>query len=444
MRGFKNRTLGAIAVLVCGAVVSWGLAKEIPKQGAPPKKLIRQKDGHWSPYNAPAAAANETVHSLERGDTLWGLAGKYLENNYLWPQIWESNSYIKNPHWIYPGDPVVIKKQVVVTEERLKEERAKEPAAVTEEPSSPAALNEPVVTYQPRVFEVRRPGVRAISGRDLYCSGFITQKSPSLATLIIGAEDERHKANFAEGDIIYINKGRRQEIITGMEYAILRPRGMIKGGPKQKQAIGNYIAEIGKARVLVAHANTATAEVVFACDPVLIGDLLVPFAEKRSPLSKVAVEFDHAYALQRYSLSGRLENREKTEAAGPATNVNPRAYGRIVLAKDGFNVLGEGQIVYVDLGEQVGLTAGDILAVYRDPMGFGGGGLARIPNVNLGYGSESLGYTEAYQKAVRDRDVPEKVVGELVVLHVSDNTATAKIVYTREEVQVGDKVALLR
>src|SRR6185437_2535335 len=50
----------------------------------------------------------QQVHIVEKGDTLWDLAGKYLNNNYAWPQIWELNQWIKDPHWIYPGDPLII------------------------------------------------------------------------------------------------------------------------------------------------------------------------------------------------------------------------------------------------------------------------------------------------------------------------------------------------
>ncbi len=48
------------------------------------------------------------VHTIVKGDTLWDLAAHYLGDPFLWPQIWERNPYIKDSHWIYPGDPMVI------------------------------------------------------------------------------------------------------------------------------------------------------------------------------------------------------------------------------------------------------------------------------------------------------------------------------------------------
>src|SRR3546814_17368282 len=44
------------------------------------------------------------TYVVVRGDTLWAIAGKFLQHPWLWPESWQANTPNANPHLIYPGD----------------------------------------------------------------------------------------------------------------------------------------------------------------------------------------------------------------------------------------------------------------------------------------------------------------------------------------------------
>jgi hypothetical protein len=273
---------------------------------------------------------------------------------------------------------------------------------------------------------------------NLYCAGYVQTGEVNTSRKIVGAENEQEQNIYSQGNNVYISLGDNKNVQVGDMFSVIRPRGQVETRWTKKDNLGFYVQEVGALEVIRVKNEVAVARVKTSCDNLLIGDLVQPIPSRTSPLST-----------QRPSLD------VFADASG-------KAKGRIFMARDGQEMLGREQIVYIDLGTEDGVTVGDYLTVYR-PLGRGnlfkktkketvsardegfqsdvyrGGKFSN--QAGRKRNGDADGRVETTEKAKENRPVDlRKVVGEVVILNVQGKTATAMIVRTAQEVHTGDWV----
>jgi len=277
-------------------------------------------------------------------------------------------------------------------------------------------------------------------GNNMYCAGYIQKSELDTSREIVGATEEKDRHIFAEGDELYINAGAVNGVKVGDMYAVIRPRGKVKSKWTKKKNLGHYVQELGAVEVFKVMRDVSVARVKSSCDSILFGDLVTKIPSRTSPM------FVKRPALNKYAMS------------------SGKVSGSIVMARDGVELLGREQIVYVDLGREDNVSVGDYMTVYRK---LGTGNLyskvtkESIDNKEEGYesdryrgeryssqstrkkGSKANGSTVTTEDAKSRRpNNLRRIVGELIILNVMERTATAMIVRNASEIHTGDKVEL--
>lgn len=115
----------ALAALLAGGVLASGCAIDADNSQQP-TTAVPARDGGGDtqplPDRAPVQASSLRTPNLAQhmrddaplryvvkpGDTLWAIAGYYLDDPWYWPQLWDANPDIANPHRIYPGEVLIL------------------------------------------------------------------------------------------------------------------------------------------------------------------------------------------------------------------------------------------------------------------------------------------------------------------------------------------------
>lgn len=293
-------------------------------------------------------------------------------------------------------------------------------------------------TAQPVMVQPKRPMPVAV-GNNLYCAGYIQSSSISAANRIVGGQDEAEKYSYAQNDFLYINMGHDKGIRVGDVFSVVRPRGSVRSKWSSKGDLGFYVQEVGAVEVIDVKPTVSVARVKASCDAFYLGDLVQPTEVRISPVSVARPPLD------------RFD-----QGTG-------RASGRILMSRDGAEMLSRDFIAYVDLGVDDHVKVGDHLTIYRS---LEKGNLTKHPNHEIlspssgGFespryhggkfsnqaprrsGDHAGGSVITTDEAKEGRPYLRKVVGEAVVLNVREKTSTVVITRTGQEIHTGDHVEI--
>jgi hypothetical protein len=383
------------------ATASVAVSASAQKQSSQPPRDLHKVGDHWTPYNPPDPATyppGSRTHEIKPGDTLWQLAQVYYSNPYLWPQLWESNTWITDAHWIYPGDVLLVGGEGTAAAATT---ASGEGAMSTVTPRSTTLAegdNAFTATQTDDGFAVARviPNNPIPLGTeaDIFCYGYIGDPNEPMPNFVQSHEDVEVKyllrsdpqipGSAAPGDLIYIGGGAATGLVAGETYIAVQPAELVTH-PATGAVLGRQYNYIGQIRILCTDTQPGLSRgiVLEACREISIGARLKPMPQLPIPIARVP---------------------ELPAWCDPPSG---RTSGYIVDSREWDLGLVEGVLVQIDLGSDNQIEPGDFLTVFRPSL---------------------------------LSDQPRVVLGELGVLTTESKTATAVVVRARREMLVGDQV----
>jgi hypothetical protein len=252
-------------------------------------------------------------HVVVKGDTLWGISGKFLKDPWQWPKVWRMNrTQIKNPHLIYPGDVVVLDTSSGSPQLKLVRETVVLEPGIIEEPLEAEAIQ----TISPSV-------ITPFLSQPLLIENGQLDTSPR----IISGPDNR--VILSPGTRVYINDIKEG---SGTHWNIYRP-GEKLIDPDTQETIGTeaiYLGDVDIAR----YGAPASGDIVRAKEEIFAKDRLVVSQD----------EFKSSFVPH-----------------APDTEIN----GRIMRIYGGVAEGGPNTVVSINRGKNDGLEEGHVLAIKR-------------------------------------------------------------------------------
>jgi nucleoid-associated protein YgaU len=258
------------------------------------------------------------IYLVKEGDTLWGIASMYLRDPWLWPDIWEINEELDNPHLIFPGDQIYL--VYVDGQPRLRVRRGQQSRTVK---LTPKMRIEPLDTAIP-LIPLEQIGAWLSQNR-------IVDPAVLDAAPYVLAGDKGHLLSSA-GDLVYA-RGQFPENEIG--FGIYR-QGQVYVDPLTQEILGLEAQDIGSARLLEEHdEDIAQLEVTRIAEEVRNWDRLLPNESRR-----IAASFQPHAADRNIS-------------------------GFMIAVDGGVSQIGTLDIVAINRGERDGVSGGQVMAIYQ-------------------------------------------------------------------------------
>ncbi|MBI5450417.1 MAG: LysM peptidoglycan-binding domain-containing protein [Gammaproteobacteria bacterium] len=297
--------------------------------------LILPPPGYGA-IDPPALRADHPEqYTVKRGDTLWGISSMFLQDPWRWPDIWQVNPEIPNPHLILPGDS--IRFHYVDGQPRIAITRGPEPAPQPQAapPHQDDAAPQGVLRLEPRVYSTALPETAAIPT----VADDILDKFLQFPRVVDKSELGKTAYVLSAADNKLISASKEQVHARGLgknpaaNWSILR-QGKAYVDPDNKRLLGYEALHIGEASV-ARSGDPAVLDIVDATHEVRSGDRLVPTQQDTVPRHFLPHVPDQAVR------------------------------GKIISILDGNNMAGQYQIVVLNVGLNHGLEVGHVLMAHQ-------------------------------------------------------------------------------
>jgi len=320
-------------------------------------------------------------YTIQRGDTLYGIAGHYYTNPALWPFLWNQNPSVR----IQPGS-VTPDKQDLKPGMTLDLYYQRYPAQLVTQYYKP-----PTGLPQESEFLITRIPYKGIPYDRKYFRFKMTAR-PSQIWGYIVSSPEVIKVHFLERDLVYISfrPSKKQAILVGDRFGIYRDRGPVTHPLNPTRPIG-YVSEVvGEVEVTSTGNDLATAIILDSYVEIMKGDKISLFTPRERQIVPT-----------------------KTHRMLTGTILRSASRDEETFYRDVHNL--ENDIVFIDRGECDGMKEGLLVNIYRP----------------------SHPIADPYFKN-RRLALPDAFVGEGMILKAFDKNATMLITRSREEILPGD------